>query len=193
MARRLSTVYYFMELDIVETQIEEMISLFKKNNFFVEVKVFENGDKDFTLSDESTEIPLTFKSVGSSLKLEGVCTITNWNLAYVMQKILRHFKGNALVHRNYEQFTIEYLYCLGKVTHIMEYEAETSRVIYKHETSEGQQYDSFNERVIEDKIAWIYLQIDQLLDRRLNADTLLKGEIDIELSKLCHELFLLEG
>lgn len=193
MARRLSTKYYFMELDVSGQQWEEVISILNRHNFTTKVKVLENGDKELILCDEEKEIPLCFKNMGTFLKLEGSCLITNWDLAYAIQNILRQFKGDALVHRIYPQYIIEYLYVDGKVSRIMEYKHNEQRVIYEVHPALVQLYKSFKERVIEDKIAWTYLQIDQLLDRRLKADPALKQALDQELSKLAHELFILEG
>lgn len=193
MAQRLSTRYYLMELDISGQQLEEFVSMFKKNNFRTEVKVFENGDTELTLFDDDTEIPLAFINMGTFFKFEGCYTIKNWHLAHMMHRVVRYFKGNALVHRIYEKLEIEYQYKDGKVSQIIEHKNGQQRLIYKLNHVVDHLNYIFKERVIEDKIAWIYLQIDQLLDRRIQVNETMKNKIDQKLKKLCKELFILEG
>lgn len=193
MAARLGTKYKQMELDLNSQQLQEFMNRFKTNNFRTKARVFENGDTEFILFDDGNEIPLAFRNMGSFFKYEGSYTIKNWNLAHAIQKAVRDFKGHALVHRIYDKHIIEYHYEYGNVVQIKEFKDGKERVIYQYKNHLALLNDLFKQQVVEDQIGWIRLQIDMLLDQRLNPNNNNVHLIDKQLQELTKELFVLEA
>jgi len=193
MARRIATEYKLLELDLNSQQLQEFMKLFTKSDFKTEVRVFENGDTEFILYDEGTEIPLAFRNMGSFFKVEGSYIVKSWKLAHVLQKAVRDYKGHACVHRVYEQHRVEYRYEYGNVILIKEIRGENERIVYQHQNLANKLEALFNQKVVEDQINWTKLQIDMLLEKRLHSNKKTKQEIDAELKLLSNELFYLEA
>jgi hypothetical protein len=193
MAVRLATEYKQMELDLSSQQLQEFMDRFKTNDFRTKARVFENGDTEFILFDEGTEIPLAFRNMGSFFKYEGSYTIKNWKLAHAIQKAVRDFEGHALVHRVYNKYVIEYQYEHGNVVQIKEFQDGKQRVIYQYNNQLDQLNHLLKQQVIEDQIGWVRLQVDMLLDQRLKVHKTDSYLIDKQLQKLTKELFILEA
>lgn len=193
MARRIATEYKLLELDLNSQQLQEFMKLFSKSDFKTEVRVFENGDTEFILFDEGNEIPLAFRNMGSFYKFEGSYTIKSWKLAHIMQKAVREFKGHAYVERIYEYHKVEYRYEYGNVVLIKELNGENQRIVYEYKNLISQLQQLFNEQVIEDHISWTKLQIDLLLQQRLNSGEDEITKIDEQLKMLSQDLFVLEA
>lgn len=192
MAVRLATEYKQMELDLNSQQFQEFMKRFKLNDFQTKARVFENGDTEFILFDEGNKIPLSFRNMGSFYRYEGSYTIKNWKLAHAIQKAVRDFEGNALVHRIYDNLVIKYQYKYGKVILIKEFQGEKQRVIYQINDHLAKLNQIFTQQVVEDQIDWVKLQIDMLLDQRIKATEDNADFIDNQLSNLTKELFVME-
>jgi hypothetical protein len=195
MAQRLATEYKHIHLELSSKQLQEFMELFKAKNFAAEVRVFDNGDTNLIVYDDGTEIPLAFRNIGHLYHFEGSYTIKNLQLAHTMRRAVREFKGHALVHRLYDKYTMEYQYEYGNVITINEMREGKKTLIYEFNDTIGKLTRLFAKRGAEDQIAWVQLQIDMLLEQRSkwSANVEVTNSVDIQLKKLCDELFILEA
>lgn len=195
MVRRIATEYKHILLDLSNDQFQQFLDYFNKEDIQTEVRIFENGDKEFILFDEGGAIPLAFRNMGSYLKFEGTSyLIKTWKIAYTLQKALNKFKGHAIVHRIYEDEIIKYVYNCGQVVKISEQSyGDEEHIIYNKDDSLSHIEHLFNENVIEEQITQLKKQIDNLLDQRLIANVTTKKRIDKELNILSRQLFVLEA
>jgi hypothetical protein len=196
MARRLATEYIKAVLEVSEAEFNEFVSLFQNENFRTEVKICENGDREITLYDKDHQIPLSFKKQGSHFEFEGSYRICDVELAGVMRKAVKQFKGFAIVHRIYANFTMVYHYDMGTVVKIAERSGQKERVIYEYRNPALELERLFMRQGAEDEIAHVKREIDRLLDLRnrtprSDRDALLR--IDKQLAMLAHQLFVLEA
>jgi hypothetical protein len=193
MARRTATVYKHLEIEVTYQQLQEFLDFFKKSDFKTEVRVFNNGDSELVLFDSNQEIP--FSASGGGYKIIGSYSITDSKLAHLIQSMIRKFKGQALVHRIYEHYTIEYHYYLGSVTLIKEFNGSKEKIIYYAHNQELIRHltQLFSSQVVEKQISLIKDEIDMLLDQRCEASHHKRQTIDIRLSQLSNQLFILEA
>lgn len=195
MAARLETEYKQIEFDLDGVQLQEFIQLFQTNDFRTKTRIFDNGlteDIEFIFVDQENEIPLVFRHFGSSFICEGSYKIKDAQLAQTMQKAVRQFKANALVHRIYTSYTIEYFYNLGKVMHIKEICQDKIQTIYEYHDPLQSFKNLFVQQNVELEIEQIKQEIDFWLDQRnLKKDD--TRRIDSKLRGLVQKLFVLEG
>jgi len=194
MAQRLATEYKQIVLELNSQQLQGFINLFKMNNFSSEIRVYENGDTEFILFDNGNEIPLAFRNMGLFFEFKGSYIITDLQLAHTMRKAIRDFKGNAIVNRLYNGYSMEYHYEHGIVMKIVECKKESQTVIYQYEDTVGKLTRLFAKQGVEDQIAWVRLQIDLLLDQRKKTQNMKTiAVIDQQLGSLSRELISLEA
>ncbi|MBN6189332.1 non-ribosomal peptide synthetase module [Aneurinibacillus sp. BA2021] len=195
MAQRVATEYKKLVLELSTLQLQSFIEMFQSGEFTTEVRVFENGEKEIVLFDRESIIPLSFKRVGATYTFEGGYTIRDAKLANHMRQAVRRFKGTAVVHRVYSSYTMIYHYKEGKVMKIIEQKGDSQSLVFEYQDTAGDLQRLFEARGVEDQIAWLRIQIDQLLDFRncRLAAHLSTAEVDLQLKELSHQLFVAEA
>jgi hypothetical protein len=195
MAKRLATEYVKACLQLTEAEMNQLVKLFADDRIMFHVKVFENGNHEIVIEDDSgKEIVLEFERKQGKYVCEGSCTLKNPLLANLMRKAIATFKGDAVVNRIYSGYKMVYYYERGCVVKIVEVNGEKQRVIYEYKNTLGELETLYRKREVEDEIQRVHARINNLLDRRNHAnDPAVRQGIDQSLTKLTHRLFVLEA
>ena len=99
------------------------------------VKVLDNGCQEIVLADVSgEEVHFPFDRQKGFYICELSCRLVNHHLTNVVRKLFMTFKGDGVVHRIYEEFTMTYVYAQGSVRKIVEQNGENTRLIYEYKT-----------------------------------------------------------
>ncbi|ATO48180.1 hypothetical protein O0555_10145 [Brevibacillus laterosporus] len=198
MAQRLATNYANAFFTMTEQELKQFVQLFAKERVLLMEQIFENGDRDIVIVDGSSEIHLAFQKFEKHFICDSSYTIKDISLANVMRKAMKAFKGHAVVHRIYENFTIIYHYDEGSVTKIEEVNDTEESVIFEQD---GASYAKelqhlYAQTSSEQEITQLREETDRLLDLRNwvgihKPDTV--SIIDQKLSAVSHRLFVLEA
>lgn len=195
MANRLATEYVKTCLQLTEAEMGMFIQMFVDHEASLQVKVLENGSQEVVLLDDADqEVVLSFEKEFDLYVCRGTCRITNRNLVNLMRKAVSVFKGDAVVHRIYPSYTMEYTYKQGAVMRIVEKTATSEKIVYEYKDTIGQMEQLFRSKAVETEIQTIKGQINGLLDLRNQLeDPGIREQIDGRLHKLTHRLFVLEA
>lgn len=198
MAQRLATNYAKAYFTVNEEELNQFVSLFTNEHISVDVKVCDNGDRDVILTDNSGEIQLSFTRSGNRYSCDSSYLIRDRQLANVMRKAMKTFRGYGIVHRIYDGFTVVYHYDQGSVVSIHELSGDEEVSIFENTSPsvanelEGLFQQDGSEREIES----LYQETDRWLDLR-NWATRTAPEklcmIDCRLAALSKRLFELEA
>ena len=196
MAQRLATEYVKTCLVLDEAELSQLLQLFQNHNLVFKVKVLELGDQEVVFENASgaDSLALTFERKLGKYVLEGSCRFTDLRLANAMRKAVSQYKGDAIVNRIYESYTVEYQYRAGAVVRITERTKRGDRLVYEHKDTIGELARTFRGIGAEAEIQVLRLEINEWLDRRnggANPDEI--ARIDAELHRLSHRLFVLEA
>jgi hypothetical protein len=198
MAQRLATNYASAFFTMSEEELDQFVKLFANENIKVQVKVCDNGDRDVILVDKSGEIQLSFQRTGNRYSCESSYLIKDLQLANVMRKAMKMFKGHGIVHRIYDHFTVVYHYDEGSVISIREVTEDAEVSIFENQTNDmKKQLESlFKQNGAEEQIAIIRQETDKWLDLRNWAKRVAPekvSSIDGRLAELARQLFVLEA
>ncbi|UUZ84383.1 hypothetical protein LJK88_12175 [Paenibacillus sp. P26] len=167
MANRLATEYVKTCLQLTEAEMGMFIQMFVDHEASLQVKVLENGSQEVVLLDDADqEVVLSFEKEFDLYVCRGTCRITNRNLVNLMRKAVSVFKGDAVVHRIYPSYTMEYTYKQGAVMRIVEKTATSEKIVYEYKDTIGQMEQLFRSKAVETEIQTIKGQINGLLDLR---------------------------
>lgn len=199
MAQRLATNYASAYFTMNEQELEQFVKLFANEMIDVKVTITDNGDRDIIIEDRNGDIQLTFRRSGNRYSCESSYVIQDLALANAMRKAMKTFRGNGIVHRIYEGFTVVYHYDEGSVVRIHELSDKGVQPIF--EAADAQQRVRQLEALFrmngsEQEIAWIREQTDRLLDLRNWVKTAAPERIaavDAKLDVLSRRLFALEA
>ncbi|MEI7025218.1 non-ribosomal peptide synthetase module [Paenibacillus sp. y28] len=195
MAQRLGTEYVKTCLNLSEADLGRLFKLFSEENVQQRVKVFENGSQEVVLHDDAgEEIVLAFERRHGRYVCEGACRMKSTKLVNAMRKAVAAFKGDAVVRRHYTGYHMDYVYAAGSVVRITEVKQDAIKLVYEYKDTLGQLERLFNKRAAEQEITLVQQDIDFLLDQRnLVTEPERMQEIDAELTRLTHRLFVLEA
>lgn len=193
MARRLATEYVKASLQLTEAQLTRFLQSLAL--YSVGVKVLENGNQEVVLEDgQGDEITFLFEKQGNRYVCVTSCRLVHPKLTQVMHKLVATFRGEAVVNRIFSGFTMTYYYEDGAVRKIEERKQQESRIIYEHKDTVRDLQKMFQKNGVELRIDSLQKQVNMLLDERNQADsTELLQHIDAHLSRLAHQLFILEA
>lgn len=131
MAQRLATNYAKAYFTMSEEELAQFVSLFANEHVSVDVKVCDNGDRDVILTDKSGEIQLNFLRAGNRYSCDSSYLIRDRQLAEAMRKAMKTFRGQGIVHRIYDGFTMVYHYDQGSVVSIQELSGDEETSIFE--------------------------------------------------------------
>ncbi|EST52857.1 hypothetical protein T458_18085 [Brevibacillus panacihumi W25] len=197
MAQRLATNYAKAYFTMSEEELAQFVSLFANEHVSVDVKVCDNGDRDVILSDRSGEIQLNFLRTGNRYCCDSSYLIRDRQLAEAMRKAMKTFRGQGIVHRIYDGFTMVYHYDQGSVVSIRELTGDEELSVFENTASYVSQEleQLFQQMGSEQEIESIRQETDRWLDlrnwARRSAPEKLTA-IDERLSALSKRLFELE-
>ncbi len=194
MAQRLATEYVHASLKLTLSQLMQLIEMFSVTQTEIRAKVLDSGSQQIELNCEQNRLVLEFTYDAGYYLANGSYRFMNAEWTNVMRQALRTFKGDALVHRIYEGFTMIYKYEKGHVTKIIESSVHADKVIYEYKDSIGELERTYQRQTVEQEIEAIRLSINDLLDLRNRAQDLsIRAEIDERLRAAAHKLFVLEA
>lgn len=200
MAKRLATEYVKASLQLKEEEILKFVEKCSELQVTSEIKVFENGNHEVILKDMETDedIVLPFERRKEwFVTTDCSFRFNSRKLADTMRRAIAHFKGNAIVHRVYSNYTIVYHYFGGNVVKIVEISntTESEKIIYEFKDSARQLQKLYAIHSIEHQIVQVQQDIDLLLDLRNHDGLSAEAEIEIDrkLAEKAHQLFVLEA
>lgn len=197
MAQRLATNYAKAYFTMNEEELAQFVSLFTNEHISVDVKVCDNGDRDVFLTDNSGEIQLSFLRAGNRYSCDSSYLIRDRQLANAMRKAMKTFRGQGIVHRIYDGFTVVYHYDQGSVVSIQELSGDEETSIFENTApSIANELDSlFQQMGSEREIESLRQETDRWLDLRNWAKRTAPEKltaIDYRLTALSQRLFELE-
>ncbi|CAM3501105.1 non-ribosomal peptide synthetase module [Marinicrinis lubricantis] len=194
MAKRLATHYVKTCLKLKEAELLKFVNLFADQQASLQIKVYENGNQEVAIQDIDSceQIKLAFERREGMFISTGSCRFNNVKLANVMRKAISMFKGDALVHREYPGYIMEYEYTNGAVTKIAEKKQGLERVVYEFKNTLGKMQQQYQRLAVEAEIELLRARVNVLLDHRNEAEgsTL---RIDNQLLSISKQLFALEA
>ena len=196
MAKRLATEYVKTCLRLSEAELNSLIELMAKHQVIEKVKVLENGNQEIVFHDDDTggHIVFSFERIHGKYTTCSTCKVINANLTNALRQAVARFKGDAVVHRVYEGFTMIYTYENGAVVKIDEWQNGILKNVYLQKNTLGSLEQTFCKNHVEEEIRRVRLQVDHMLDWRLRCrDPFVRDQIDLQLKKLTHRLFVLEA
>ncbi|QOS80819.1 non-ribosomal peptide synthetase module [Paenibacillus sp. JNUCC31] len=195
MAQRLATEYVKATFKLSEPQMHQFLHMTEDGRIHHRVKVLENGCQEIVLEDVSgEEVHFPFDRLEGFYICELSCRLVNPHLTNVVRKLFMAFKGDGVVHRIYEEFTMTYVYARGTVRKIVEQTGENVRVIYEYKNTLLELQHLFQARDVEREINRIYAEIDSLLDTRNHASTSEQlHQIDEQIALRRQRMFELEA
>jgi hypothetical protein len=194
MAQRLATEYVHASLQLTLSQLMQLIEMFSVTQTDIRAKVLESGTQQIELHCEQNRLVLEFHFEAGFYHANGSYRFMNAEWTNVMRQALRTFKGDAIVHRIYEGFTMIYKYEKGHVTKIIESSIHADKVIYEYKDTIGELEQTFKLQTAEQEIAVLRDSINDLLDlRNMAGDEQICAEIDERLRCVAHKLFVLEA
>ncbi|HEY0829249.1 MAG TPA: non-ribosomal peptide synthetase module [Bacilli bacterium] len=195
MAKRIATEYVKSSLNLTEAELLKFIEIFEDEQRVLLVKVFENGNQQIIFRDNAEdEVVFSFELSNGKYISEGSCRVSNPQLTNLMRKAVSDFKGNAIVNRIYSDFTMVYYYERGLVVKIVEMIGSAQKVIYEYTNTANVLEQWFHNQKAEEEIQETYRKIDKLLDLRIESGEKPEHtQIDLQLQRLTHKLFVLEA
>lgn len=196
MAKRLATRYVKTCLQLNETELMLFLSVLHDHEIIPKVKVLEDGSQEFVIEEATAEtgVTITFERINHHFVMSGSFYMLSAKLAELLRQAIIRFKGDAVVHRIYANFTMEYHYRNGTVVKIVELGAAQARVIYEYRNSLEKLNQLYHRDDVEREITKLRDEINRLLDRRNVAhDANHVAEIDMQLNIRARRWFILEA
>ncbi|GAB1159100.1 MULTISPECIES: non-ribosomal peptide synthetase module [Paenibacillus] len=195
MAQRLATEYVNATFKLSEPQMHQFLRMSDDGRIHHRVKVLDNGCQEIVLADVSgEEVHFPFDRQKGFYICELSCRLVNHHLTNVVRKLFMTFKGDGVVHRIYEEFTMTYVYAQGSVRKIVEQNGENTRLIYEYKNTLLELQRQFQARDVEREINRLYAEVDTLLDTRIHTSAPEElHQIDATLARHQKRLFELEA
>ncbi|MFB9279168.1 non-ribosomal peptide synthetase module [Cohnella cellulosilytica] len=196
MAQRVATEYVNANLQLTEAEMPKLFSICETQQLHLQVFVLDNGNQEVVLEDESVgeSIRLTFERMDGCLRCSLTCRVVHPKLANALRNLVAAFRGDAVVNRIYQGFTMIYHYIQGKVARIVESKGTSLRTVFEHRDTAGSLQSLFELASVEEEINRLRGSVNDLLDlRNETADPGLIREIDQSLNDHSRILFALEA
>lgn len=195
MARRLATEYVRAHMQLTEVQLSRLLQSLVGQSIVWHVKVLDNGTQEIVLEDgKGDEVTFLFEKQENRYVCITSCRLEHPKLTQMMQKLVSTFRGEAIVNRIFQGFTITYFYMDGMVRRIVENRDGDMRIVYEHKDSASKLQHVFVKKTVEREIGETQELINRLLDERNRThDSQEITRIDGELQQMVHQLFALEA
>ncbi|OAB46683.1 non-ribosomal peptide synthetase module [Paenibacillus glacialis] len=170
MAQRLATEYVKANLQLTELQMNQLLNSMEHLFVHPKVKVLESGEQEIVLVDVSGEevhLPIVCKDGVYLCELS--CRLVNPRLTNAVRKLFMTYKGDGVVNRIYQGFTMKYYYVHGSVQRIEEITSEGIRLVFEHKQTLNDLEQLFQKTGVEEEITVTYKDIDFWLDQRNKA------------------------
>jgi hypothetical protein len=196
MAQRVATEYVNANLTVPETEMPRLLAQCGTQQLRLQVFVLDNGNQEVVLEDDAggESIRLTFERSEGNYRCSLTCRVVQPKLTNALRKMVSAFKGDAVVNRIYEGFTMVYHYMQGSVVRIAECRGSTVRTVFEYRDTIGRMEALFQLCSVEDEIGRLKQSVNELLDRRNRlTDPASVRDIDERLKYHSRLLFVLEA
>lgn len=196
MAKRIATEYVSARLTVTESEMPALISFCEAQQLRLQVFVLDNGNQELVLEDEAggEAVRLNFERDGSRYVCVLSCRVVRSNLTDALRKLVAQFKGDAVVNRIYQGFTMVYHYMEGMVVRIVESKGDQLRTVFEHRDTIGRMEAQFKRRNVEEEIGILRRAVNELLDlRNQTREPEHIADIDERLKNHSRLLFALEA
>ncbi|TVY04040.1 non-ribosomal peptide synthetase module [Cohnella terricola] len=196
MAQRVATEYVNACLSLTEAEMPKLISLCEVQQLRLQVFVLDNGNQEVVMEDEvgGESIRLTFERVNGQFRCALTCRVIHLKLTNALRKLVSTFKGDAVVNRIYQGFTMIYHYIQGNVARIIECKGSTFKTVFEYRNTVGRLESLYQSCSVEEEIERLRGSVNELLDlRNQTKETGLIREIDQRLKYQSSLLFSLEA
>ncbi|WP_027092076.1 hypothetical protein [Cohnella thermotolerans] len=195
MAKRIATEYVSANFKVTEAEMPILISLCEAQQLRLQVFVLDNGNHEVVLQDEAGEaVRLRFERSREGYVCDLSCRVVQLNLTNALRTLVATFKGDAVVNRIYQGFTMVYHYLEGKVIRIVESKGDQLRTVFEHRDTLGELEAQFKRRSVEEEIGILRRAVNELLDlRNQTAHPEQIADIDERLKHHSRLLFALEA
>jgi hypothetical protein len=195
MAQRLETQYVHTRLVLTPREMTNFLGVLHTDGFTCHLCEKENGEYVVFLANASSQrYEFSFSKVQGTYIYDGPQYVTDVFIANAWRRVIALFRGDATALRVYHAYTIEYVYCAGRVQTITEITTKGRRTIYAGKEVTDGHAQLFYANNIEQEIATIRQQVDHALDERnLSEDVHAHKRIDAQLTVLAQRLFMYEA
>ncbi len=196
MASRIATEYVNASLTLPEAEMPKWMALCGTHQLRLQVFVLDNGNQEVVLEDEAggESIRLSFERSEGKYRCSLTCRVERPKLTQTLREMISRFKGDAVVNRIYEGFTMVYHYLRGSVVRIAECKGSQIRTVYEYRDTLGRLEAQFKLCSVEEEIERLKQSVNDLLDRRNRSDdSAALTEIDESLKYHSRLLFVLEA
>ncbi|QMV43792.1 non-ribosomal peptide synthetase module [Cohnella cholangitidis] len=196
MAQRVATEYVNATLTLTEAEMPRLISLCEFQQLRLQVFVLDNGNQEIVLEEDAggESIRLTFERTNGQYQCVLTCRVVQPKLTNALRKLVSSFKGDAVVNRIYQGFTMIYHYIQGNVARIVESKGTILRTVFEHKDTLGRLESRFKLFSVEEEISRLRGTVNELLDiRNQTKKPELIAEIDQKLKYHSRLLFALEA
>lgn len=196
MAIRIATEYVHASLTLPEAEWTRWMDFCAARQLKPQVFVLENGSQEVVLEDVAggESVRLMFEHHNGSYRCALRCRVKQPRLTQTLREMISRFKGDALVNRIYAGFTMVYHYQSGAVVRIEESRAGEIRTVYERRHRLSRLEARFRLCTVEEEIGKLKHSVNELLDRRNQADEpAVLEEIDENLRACSRRLFILEA
>ncbi|MFC5402107.1 non-ribosomal peptide synthetase module [Cohnella soli] len=196
MAQRVATEYVNASLTVTETEMPKLIALCEVQQVRQQVFVLDNGNQEVVLEEDvgGEAIRLRFERMNGQYKCVLTCRVVQPKLTNVLRKLVSTFKGDAVVNRIYNEFTMIYHYIQGSVVRIVESAGTQLKTVYEYRDTVGMLESRFQSCSVEEEIERLRGSVNELLDlRNQTKEVALLSDIDQRLKYHSRLLFALEA
>ncbi|MFC5468334.1 non-ribosomal peptide synthetase module [Cohnella suwonensis] len=196
MAQRVATEYVNASLTVTETEMPKLIALCEVQQLRLQVFVLDNGNQEVVLEEDAggEAIRLRFERINGQYRCVLTCRVVQPKLTNALRKLVSTFKGDAVVNRIYNGFTMIYHYIQGSVVRIVEDAGAQLKTVYEYRDTVGKLESQFQSCLVEEEIGRLRGSVNELLDlRNQTKEAALLADIDQRLKYHSRMLFTLEA
>lgn len=165
MSRRLATEYKNIVLTLNEAQWSSFLSQMR-NHALVNEKIISDDELELSMESDQDHFLLHVNFDGNCYHISGNGFFQSRDLSELLRRLMAESKGEALVHRIFQSFIIEYSYELGTVSSIRELQGESKDLIFENHDLSFTLQKIFHNQQVEHEISQIRDCVDYLLDER---------------------------
>lgn len=170
MSRRLATEYKNIVLSLNEAQWTSFLQQLRQHIRVTE-KVIAEGEMKLSLESDQDHFIFHASFDGDCYHLSGNGILQSRDLSELLRKLMAESKGEALVHRIFQSFIIEYNYEFGTVASIRELQGENQDVIFENRDLSFTLQKIFHNQQVEQEITQLKDHVNDLLDERNLVDS----------------------
>jgi hypothetical protein len=196
MAKRLATQYVHTRLVLTEQDLTHLFAIVHTFGLACSIDVHTDGGCAVVIEQpHHNRCAFRFVRSAGTLLYEGPDDVADARIAHAWRAVIARFRGDATVLRVYATYTLEYVYCAGRVHTITEITDSGRKSIYSPPLHIDAHATMMHTNTVEQRIEAIKARVDCVLDARNAAhdDAYTIARIDAQLRTYAHQLFVYEA